>query len=89
MRRPAYGRAGRRLGRVVDLVFDPDPAGVPTVVAVVVGPHRWPGRLLGYARRDAHGPWLLERAAKLAARGMRTVPWSEVRIGDWPEPRER
>jgi hypothetical protein len=73
---------------VVDLVADVGPDGVPAVVAVVVSPH-WHGRLLGHERDDAHGPWLLEQAMKLLSRGMRTVAWSEVRIGEAPARRGR
>ncbi|GAA1825895.1 hypothetical protein GCM10009835_53290 [Planosporangium flavigriseum] len=42
----------------------------------------WHGRLLGYVRRNADGPWLLDQAAKLMTRNMRTVAWNEVTIGD-------
>jgi hypothetical protein len=47
----------------------------------MVCPH-WHGRLLGYVRDEAYGPWLLKRAANLISRGMRTVAWNEVKIGD-------
>ncbi|NJC65836.1 hypothetical protein HC028_15190 [Planosporangium flavigriseum] len=52
-----------------------------TVVAVMVN-RGWHGRLLGYVRRNADGPWLLDQAAKLMTRNMRTVAWNEVTIGD-------
>jgi hypothetical protein len=84
IRQPAYDRAGRRLGTVVDLVAEPDPPGMSSVVAVMVNPH-WHGRLLGYVRDEACGPWLLEHLAKLISRGMRTVAWNEVTIGDRPD----
>jgi hypothetical protein len=84
IRQPAYDRAGRRLGTVVDLVVEPDPPGTPSVVAVMVNPH-WHGRLLGCVRGDDQGPWLLEHIAKLIARDMRTVAWNEVTIGERPD----
>lgn len=77
--RRAYDHTGRYLGRVVDLVTELDPAGVPRVVAIVVSPH-WHGRLLGYERPEAHGPWLIEQIAKLLSRRTRTVAWDEVRL---------
>jgi hypothetical protein len=73
---------------VVDLVAELGPAGIPTVVAVIVNPH-WHGRLLGHVRDDAHGPWLLEQFAKLLSRGMRTVAWNDVRIADRAEQADR
>jgi hypothetical protein len=88
MRHPAYDRSGRLLGAVVDLVAESDRAGIPRVVAVVVNPH-WHGRLLGNVRDEAHGPWLLEQVMKLLSRGMRTVAWHDVRIGDGPDPPDR
>lgn len=81
IRQPAYDRDGQYLGTVVDLVAEPRPSGALTVVAVVVSP-RWHGRLLGYERREVHGPWLLEQLARLIRRGTRTVPWHEVTIGE-------
>jgi hypothetical protein len=88
MRHPAYDRADQWLGTVVDLVAEPDPSGLPRVVAVVVNPN-WHGRLLGNVRDEVHGPWLLEQARKLLSRGMRTVAWNDVRIGDRRDPPER
>jgi hypothetical protein len=84
IRQAAYDRAGRQLGIVVDLVTEPDPAGIPVVVAVIVNPH-WHGRLLGQVRSEAHGPWLLDRFTRLLSRGMRTVAWNEIWIGDPPD----
>ena len=77
---PASDRAGGYVGRVVDLVVEPDADGLPTVVAVMVT-RGWHGRLLGYERAEAHGPWLIERLARLIRRGNRTLDWSDVRIG--------
>jgi len=77
--RVVYDAAGVRLGRVVDAVTEPDGQGRPRVTGLVVAPH-WPGRLLGYERRGARGPWLLDRVAKWLYRGCREVPWPAVRL---------
>ena len=77
---PAYDRSGTYLGKVVDVVLEPGADGLPTVARVLVN-RGWHGRLLGYERREAHGPWLLERLARLLRRGNRPLDWSEVRIG--------
>jgi hypothetical protein len=80
IRCPAYDRSGRPLGTVVDLVAEPDPPGRSAVVAVVVSPH-WRGRLLGYTRNEAEGPWLLRQITRVLSRGTRTFAWNDVRIG--------
>jgi hypothetical protein len=77
---PAYDRAGTYVGRVVDVVVEPGPDGLPRVAGVLVS-RGWHGRLLGYERAEAHGPWLLERLARLIRRGNRTLDWTEVRVG--------
>lgn len=77
--RPVWDRSGEYLGRIVDLVAEPDPAGLPRVVAVVVDKN-WHGRLFGYHRPYAHRPWLLEQVTRLVYPGTRTVPWGEVRL---------
>jgi len=76
---PAYDHADRYLGRVVDLAVEPDEDGTLRVVSVLVT-RGWHGRLLGYERPEAHGPWLVEQLAHLIRRGNRTLDWSEVRI---------
>jgi hypothetical protein len=81
IRCPAYDRAGRLLGTVVDLVAEPDPPGMSAVVAVIVSPHRH-GRLLGYMRGNAQGPWLLRQITRVLARGTHTLAWHDVRIAD-------
>lgn len=81
--RPVWNRSGEYLGRIVDLVTDSD-TGTPTVVAVLVD-KTWHGRLLGYERPYAHGPWPIERVARMIYRDTRTIPWNEVRM-DPPPP---
>jgi hypothetical protein len=50
----------------------------PTVTAVVVTGGLW-GRLLGYERATAHGPWLLETLARLVIRrNSHEVAWDNV-----------
>jgi hypothetical protein len=78
--RPARDPTGAVLGRVADLITERDTDGRERVVALVVPAGRW-GRLLGYERAGQRGPWLLERFARLAfRRGIREVPWSQVRV---------
>lgn len=76
--RPVRDRSGRVIGRVADLETRRDDAGRERVTALIVTPGRW-GRLLGYERREAQGPWLLERLARAVLRRHLTrVPWSET-----------
>ena len=77
--RVAVDPDGRPLGRVVDLVAEEGADG-PRITAAVVVRGPW-GRLLGYERAEAGGPWLLETAARLVLRReMTTVPWSALRL---------
>jgi sporulation protein YlmC with PRC-barrel domain len=76
--RRAYGPDGEDLGRIADLVVDDD----TTIVAAIVTRGPW-GRLLGYERESAHGPWVLERFARaVLRRESQQVPWEIVRLGD-------
>jgi hypothetical protein len=77
--RTAYDRAGRRLGRVADLIARPGAAGAPVVTAVLVTP-RWRGRLLGYERPGMQGPWALEMLSRLLHRGTREIALADVRL---------
>jgi PRC-barrel domain len=72
--------SGRRLGRVVDLIVQKDEQGMTRVTAVVATGGPW-GRLLGYERAAARGPWLLELVARaLVRRHLRRVDWAEARF---------
>jgi sporulation protein YlmC with PRC-barrel domain len=78
--RHAYGSDGEDLGRIADLVVDDD----TTIVAAIVTRGPW-GRLLGYERESAHGPWLLERFARaVLRRESRRVAWEDLRLADEP-----
>ena len=78
--RRALGPDGEDLGRVADLVVDDD----TTIVAVIVTKGPW-GRLLGYERSSARGPWLLEHLARaVLRRESRRVPWEDLRLADGP-----
>ncbi len=76
---PAHDAQGNRLGQVADVVVEPGADGLPRVVAVLVS-RGWHGRLLGYEREEARGPWLIEKLAKLLRRRDQLLDWSEVRI---------
>jgi hypothetical protein len=79
--RTAHHADGRPLGRVVDIVTEPDERGRPRVTAAIVVRGPW-GRLLGYERdREARGPWLLQTPARMILRReMTTVPWPQLRL---------
>jgi hypothetical protein len=71
----AFDAAGRPIGHIADLVVE-DTA----IVAAVVTRRPW-GRLLGYERASARGPWLLETFARaVLRRDSRRVPWADLRL---------
>jgi sporulation protein YlmC with PRC-barrel domain len=76
--RPVTDHAGRTLGRVADVETARDADGRERVVALVVTAGRW-GRLLGYERDEATGPWILEQLARAVLR-RRTVrvSWEDL-----------
>jgi sporulation protein YlmC with PRC-barrel domain len=75
--RRVHDDQGRYIGRVADLVTDDDHRVVEAMV--VRGP--W-GRLLGYERDEATGPWVLEQLARYVLRRNSTaIPWGELRFG--------
>jgi hypothetical protein len=75
--RTAYDRAGDELGTVADLAVEGDLESGLRVTQVVVARRPW-GRLLGYERRQATGPWLLQTFA-------RVVMHRRVRVFDWAD----
>jgi hypothetical protein len=76
--RPAYGRGGNRLGTIADLIVDGDIRTGLRVTGVVVARRPW-GRLLGYEREQATGPWLLQALARVVMhRRVRTIRWDEL-----------
>ena len=71
--RDVFDADGTHLGRVADLVVEDT-----RIVAVEVTKGIW-GRLLGYERESAHGPWPLEQLARaVLRRNSRRVAWDEV-----------
>jgi hypothetical protein len=78
--RTVVDAAGRPLGRVVDLLAEPDPHGRPRLVAALVVRGPW-GRLLGYEREQAGGPWIVEVLARaVLRRRQRRVAWPDLRL---------
>jgi hypothetical protein len=79
--RPVHDASGVLLGRVADVETARVANGRERVVAVVVTAGHW-GRLLGYERAEAGGPWLLEWFARLVLRReMHRVPWDQAGLG--------
>jgi sporulation protein YlmC with PRC-barrel domain len=76
--RTVYRPDGKPLGRIADLVVETEGRAHPTVVSVIVSKGLW-GRLLGYERESAHGPWLLEAFARFVLRrNSYEVAWDKV-----------
>lgn len=74
----AYDASGRYLGRVADLITDDGDR--PSIVAAVVTRPPW-GRLLGYERKSATGPKLLEMFARaVLRRNSQHVDWSDLHL---------
>lgn len=67
-------------GRVIDARFEPV-EGRLLLRALVVG-RGGPGSLLGYERKDEHGPWIVAKIVRWWHRGTRIVDVDEVSI-DW------
>jgi hypothetical protein len=71
--RDVYDAGGTHLGRIADLVVEDT-----RVVAVEITKGIW-GRLLGYERESAHGPWPLEPVARaVLRRNSRRLDWDEL-----------
>jgi hypothetical protein len=65
-------------GRVADLLTETGADGRERVVTAYVVGRPW-GRLLGYERREARGPWILERLARwILRRNATEVPVGEI-----------
>jgi sporulation protein YlmC with PRC-barrel domain len=84
------GPHGNSLGNVLDVRLQPvaAPAGRPdaggglVLTALLVGRGR-PGSYLGYDRRGAQGPWLVNRAVRWLHRHSGIVPLAAVDDIDW------
>jgi sporulation protein YlmC with PRC-barrel domain len=70
---------GRRVGRVLDARFRPLPDGHLVLGSLLVG-HGRAGSLLGYDRRERHGPWLIRRIVRWLHRHTRVVDVDAVQI---------
>lgn len=81
---PVEDLSGRRLGRVLDvrLEREPAPTGRLRVVGLVVG-HGRPGSYLGYDRRPNMGPWLVNRVVRWLHRHSAYVDLDDVTDLDW------
>jgi hypothetical protein len=80
----AYGRDGRPLGQVADLVCSHPADPYPMIDTVVVTP-RSRGRLFGYERDEMRVPSVIAWIVAALHRGTRSVPWSEVTIAASPD----
>jgi sporulation protein YlmC with PRC-barrel domain len=80
MNREVRDRAGHVLGRIADLQTTRDPDGHERVTAAIVTSGRW-GRLLGYERDEATGPWLLEKlAGYVLRRHTHRIPFRDLML---------
>jgi sporulation protein YlmC with PRC-barrel domain len=76
--RPAYDRDGNRLGTIADLIVDGDLQNGLRVTHAVVARRPW-GRLLGYEREQATGPWLIRKFARIVMhRRVRVIDWNDL-----------
>lgn len=76
--RAAYDRAGNRLGTIADLIVDGDLDSGLRVTHAVIARRPW-GRLLGYERHQAAGPWLIQKFAQIVMhRRVRVVDWADL-----------
>jgi sporulation protein YlmC with PRC-barrel domain len=73
--RPVGDVDGTVLGRIADLIVEDD-----RVTAVIVTKGPW-GRLLGYEREAAGGPWLLQAVARaVLRRNSRRIAWPDAHL---------
>lgn len=76
--RRAYLRSGEYLGRIADLITEGDLKSGLRVTKVVCARRPW-GRLLGYERQQATGPWVLQTFARLVMhRRVRVIAWEDL-----------
>jgi sporulation protein YlmC with PRC-barrel domain len=68
-----HGPDGDRLGRVLDVRFEPDSDGDQVMRSLIVG-HGRPGSLLGYDRRSAKGPTVVRVLVRALHRHTAIVP---------------
>ncbi len=78
---------GRQVGHVNDVRLAGRPYLQDYLVEGIVVGRRAEGSLLGYDRREVHGPWLVRVVVGWANRGAGYVPWRAVRRIDWEGPR--
>jgi len=77
--RTVYAPDGTAIGVISDLLCAAGEDGLPRVRSAIVAP-RHHTRLLGYDRPGIQGPWLIEKLAGWLQRGVREIPWPEVRL---------
>jgi sporulation protein YlmC with PRC-barrel domain len=89
-----HGPDGDRLGRVLDVRFEPDSDGDQVMRSLIVG-HGRPGSLLGYDRRSAKGPTLvrvlvraLHRHTAIVSIDDATIMWEVGIVRLRTEPRD-
>jgi len=75
--RTAYAADGTPLGRVIDLLTQPDTDGQPRITHVVVS-QRVRARLYGYEREGLQRPWVVEKLVSLVHRGITEVPIDQI-----------
>jgi hypothetical protein len=82
--RVACDETGEPQGIVVDIVVAPGgPRDRLRITEVVVSPGFY-GRLLGFERSNARGPWLVELVARAVRRDIHRLPWERVQLRDAP-----
>jgi hypothetical protein len=78
--RTARGLDGTPLGRIADVLTQPDQDGRPQVTAVLIV-RRGRARLFGYERPGLQRPRILDKLVQLVHRGMTEIPVEQIQ---WP-----